>query len=81
MDSIHQIDATSIRYKSFLIKVLGPDTAATEEEFRAKIADDLKKHLATDSDKKMRRDISDILLDKLQLELPDELLETLVGSE
>jgi trigger factor len=74
VDSIHRIDAHPLD-KELFDKVLGPDKAATEEEFRAKIADDLKKHLATDSDKKMRRDISDILLDKLQLELPDTFLK------
>lgn len=74
VDSIHRIDAHPLD-KELFDKVLGPDKASTEVEFRAKISDDLKKHLVTDSEKKLRRDISDILLDKLKLELPDQFLK------
>ena len=43
---------------------------STEAEFRERIVSDLKKQLEVDSDKKLRRDVSDRLVDKLKLNYP-----------
>lgn len=74
VDSIHRIDPHPLN-KELYEKVLGPNAVETEEEFRQKVADDLENYLASDSDKKLRRDISDRLLEKLKLELPNEFLK------
>lgn len=74
VDSIHRIDPHPLN-KELFDKVLGPNVVETEEEFRQKVAEDLGKYLENDSDKKLRRDISDHLLDKLKLELPNEFLK------
>ena len=74
VDSIHKIDPHEINQELF-DKVFNPGAVSTEEEFRLKITDDLTKYLEGDSDKKLRRDIQDKLIDKLKLELPDEFLK------
>lgn len=74
IESIHRIDPHPLN-KELFDRVLGPNTVETEEEFRNRITADLEKHLSADSDKKLRRDISDKLLEKLKLELPDEFLK------
>jgi len=74
IESIHRIDPHPLD-KELFDKVLGPGMAETEEEFRAKSTGDLEKHLNADSDRKLRRDISDRLLEKLKLQLPDEFLK------
>jgi trigger factor len=74
IDSIHRIDPHPINQELF-DQVLGPNAVSTEAEFRERIVSDLKKQLVTDSDKKLRRDVSDRMVDKLKLELPDEFLK------
>jgi trigger factor len=56
-------------------KVFGPGTIKSEEEFRAKISEELSKGLVVDSDRKLKADIQTKLLDKLKLSLPDEFLK------
>lgn len=74
IESIHNIDMAPLNSELF-DKVLGPGVAKTEEEFRNKISLDLEKYLDGDSEKKLRRDIHDKLLDRLKLELPDEFIK------
>lgn len=74
IDSIHRIDPHPLN-KELFEQVLGPNVVETEAEFRQRISDDLGKHLKTDSDKKLKRDISDRLLERLKLDLPDEFLK------
>ena len=74
IESIHNIDMAPLNPELF-DKVLGPGVAKTEEEFRDKISLDLEKYLEGDSEKKLRRDIHDKLLDRLKLALPDEFIK------
>jgi trigger factor len=74
VDNIYQIEPHPLDQELF-DQVLGAGAASNEEEFRAKISADLEKQLLNDSDKKLRRDISDKLIDKLELQLPDEFLK------
>lgn len=74
IDSIHRIDPHPLNQELF-DQVVGPGAVSTEEEFRSKISEDLAKHLTSDSDKKLRRDISDKLMERLKLELPDAFLK------
>ncbi len=74
VDTIYQIEPHPLDQELF-DQVLGAGAASNEEEFRAKISADLEKQLLNDSDKKLRRDISDKLIDKLELQLPDEFLK------
>lgn len=74
IESIHNIEPHPLNTELF-DQVVGPGTAKTEEEFRNKIVIDLEKYLEGDSEKKLRRDIHDKLIERLKLELPDEFLK------
>ena len=56
-------------------KLFGQDQVKSVEEFRAKVADELKKALEIDSERKLKKDIIDTLQDKLKLSLPDDFLK------
>jgi trigger factor len=74
IESIHNIDPHPLNEELF-DRVLGPGVAKTEQEFRDKIVQDLDKYLKGDSEKKLRRDIHDKLLERLKLKLPDDFLK------
>ena len=56
-------------------KLFGPGVVSSEEEFRSKVSGELEKSLSVESEKKLKMDISEKLLDKLKLSLPDEFLK------
>ncbi len=74
IESIHNIEPHPLNAELF-DQVVGPGVAKTEEEFRNKIVIDLEKYLEGDSQKKLRRDIHDKLIERLKLELPDAFLK------
>lgn len=74
IDSIHHVHPHELNQELF-DKVLGPGAVSNLEEFKERVREDLQKHLSADSDKKLRRDIQEFLLEKLKLELPDEFLK------
>ncbi|MDH8700960.1 trigger factor [Dysgonomonadaceae bacterium PH5-43] len=62
--------------KDLFDKVFGPDTIATEEEFKAKIKEILEEQLAPESDYKFILDAKAILDEKgKEIQLPDEFLK------
>lgn len=56
-------------------KVYGPGAVKGIAEFRAKIADELGRGLSVDADRKLKNDVQETLLDKLNLKLPNEFLK------
>ena len=74
IESIHNIDPHPLNTELF-DQVVGPGVAKDEKEFREKIVADLEKYLKGDSEKKLRRDIHDKLLERLKLKLPDDFLK------
>ncbi|MBL0046731.1 MAG: trigger factor [Bacteroidetes bacterium] len=60
--------------EEFFGKVYGNEVK-TEEQFRAKIQEELSQMYAVDSDKKLKNDIVIRLIDKLKIALPDEFLK------
>lgn len=56
-------------------KVYGPGVVSSEEEFRAKIADELRKMFTRDSQERLRNEIVNTLLSKTNLSLPDSFLK------
>jgi trigger factor len=61
-------------------KIYGKDEITSEEEFRAKIADELSNVFVRDSDNIFSRDISKSLMESLSLSLPDEFLKKFILS-
>ncbi len=56
-------------------KVFGKDAVTSEAEFKAKIEEQLKGQFVNDSNRLFKRDITNALLDKTSLTLPDEFLK------
>ena len=56
-------------------KVYGPNTINSEDEFRAKVEEELGKGLSVDVDRKLKSDIQEEILKKLKLSLPDAFLK------
>ncbi len=56
-------------------KVFGKDGVANETEFRTKIAEQLKNNFVNDSNRLFKRDVTNTLLEKTALTLPDEFLK------
>ena len=74
VEKVNHMNPTEINQELF-DKVFGPNAVKTEAEFRAKISEELSKGLIVDSDRKLKADIQNKLLDKLKLSLPDEFLK------
>lgn len=56
-------------------KAFGQGTVKTEAEFKQRIAEELTKALTEDSDKFLKKEVAETLMDKLNLSLPDEFLK------
>jgi len=56
-------------------KIFGEGAVKSEKEFRDKIAEELNKGLIADSDRKLKADVQDALMDSLKLKLPDTFLK------
>jgi trigger factor len=61
--------------QEFFDKLFGEGTVTTEEEFRAKITDELESMMVQDSERKLQDDIYNHGLDKVRFELPDAFLK------
>ncbi|HVW97308.1 MAG TPA: trigger factor [Mucilaginibacter sp.] len=61
--------------QEFFDKLFGKDTVKTEEEFRAKITEEIEVMMKQDSDRKLQDEIFQYSLTKVQFELPDEFLK------
>ncbi len=74
VEKINHVTPAAINQDLF-DKVFGPKTVNSEEEFRSKISDELSKGLSVDSDRKLKADIQNKLIEKLKLSLPNEFLK------
>lgn len=60
--------------EEFFNKVYGEGNVATEEEFNAKMDEEISKNLTHESDYRFLIDVKDKLIDKFKIELPKEFL-------
>lgn len=56
-------------------KIYGPGEVSSEAEFRKKIASELEKNLEVDANRKFYKDLSEKLIAKLKLQLPESFLK------
>lgn len=56
-------------------KVYGEGTVKSEEEFMAKLEDEIKENLSKESDYKLNLDAKDMVIDKTKFDLPEEFLK------
>ncbi|MBS7565284.1 trigger factor [Mucilaginibacter sp. Bleaf8] len=61
--------------QAFFDKILGEGTVTTEEEFKAKITEELEGMMEQDADRKLQADMYTLALEKINFELPDEFLK------
>ena len=77
--TINQIDAAEINQELF-DKVYGEGTINNEDGFRAKIKEGIAAFFERESDKKLRKDLRNYLLNKLEIPLPDDFLKRMIRS-
>ncbi|MBW4889541.1 trigger factor [Mucilaginibacter sp. HMF5004] len=61
--------------QEFFDKLFGAGAVTTEEEFTAKIKEEVEGMSTQDSERKLQNDLYNYALDKIQFELPDEFLK------
>ncbi len=61
--------------QEFFDKLFGAGAVTTEEEFTAKIKEEVEAMGTQDSERKLQNDLYNYALDKIQFELPDEFLK------
>lgn len=71
---ISRLAASEINQELF-DKIYGPGNVKSEEEFRAKISEELKSMFVNDSERKFYNDVVDHLMNKVSFDLPNEFLK------
>lgn len=61
--------------QEFFDKLFGEGVVTTEEEFKAKVTEEIESMMAQDSERKLDNDLFNLALEKIELELPDEFLK------
>jgi trigger factor len=61
--------------QEFFDKLFGEGTVTTEEEFRAKITEEVEAMFAQDSERKLQNDLYSLSIEKAKFDLPDEFLK------
>jgi len=61
--------------QEFFDKLFGEGTVTTEEEFRAKITEEVESMFAQDAERKLQNDLYALSIEKAKFELPDEFLK------
>lgn len=61
--------------QEFFDKLFGEGTVTTEEEFRTKITEEVESMMVQDSDRRLQNDLYNLVMDKVNFELPDEFLK------
>jgi trigger factor len=61
--------------QAFFDKIFGEGTVTTEEEFRARITEELENMMVQDADNKLQSEMYNYVLNKVNFELPDEFLK------
>jgi len=79
VNTINQIDKAELNVELF-DKLYGEGVVKTEEEFRAKIKESIAKYFERESDRKLRKDLKNLLLSEISIPLPDEFLHRMLKA-
>jgi len=77
--TINQIDAADLNSELY-DKIYGEGNVKTEDEFRAKIREGIASYFERESDKKLRKDLMNYLIGKLEIPLPDDFLKRMIRA-
>jgi len=72
--NVNRLDEADLN-QEFFDKLFGEGVVKNEEEFKAKVTEEIEVMMAQDSDRKLQNDIYKYATDKIQFELPDEFLK------
>lgn len=72
--NINRLEESDLN-QAFFDKLFGADVVKTEEEFKAKITEELEAMMAQDADRKLANDLYKYGSDKAKMDLPDEFLK------
>ncbi|TAH43510.1 MAG: trigger factor [Bacteroidetes bacterium] len=79
INTINQIDKAELNQELF-DKLYGEGVVKTEEEFRAKVKEGIAKYFVRESDRKLSKDLKNLLLSKVSIPLPDEFLHRMLKA-
>jgi len=79
INTINQIDKAELNQELF-DKLYGEGIVKTEEEFRAKVKEGIAKYFVRESDRKLSKDLKNLLLSKVSIPLPDEFLHRMLKA-
>lgn len=77
--TINQIEKAELN-QEFFDKVYGEGTVKTEEEFREKIRAGIASYFERESDRKLKKDIRNTMLEELNIPLPDDFLKRMLKA-
>lgn len=77
--TINQIDKAELN-QDFFDKLFGKDVVKSEEELRQKIKENIENHFEKDSNRKLKKDLKNYLLEKLDIPLPDDFLKRMLQA-
>jgi trigger factor len=72
--NINRLEESDLN-QEFFDKLFGEGTVTTEEEFKAKITEEIEGMMVQDSERKLQDDIYHFSIDKVKFSLPDEFLK------
>jgi len=72
--NINRLEESDLN-QEFFDKLFGEGVVTTEEEFKAKITEEVEAMSAQDADRRLQNDLYNYTLDKVKFELPDEFLK------
>ncbi|WCT10924.1 trigger factor [Mucilaginibacter jinjuensis] len=73
--NVNRLDESDLD-QAFFDKIFGEGTdVTTEEQFRAKITEELESMMVQDADRKLQNDLYNYSIEKIKFELPDEFLK------
>jgi len=72
--NVNRLDEADLN-QEFFDKLFGEGVVKNEEEFKAKVAEEIEVMMVQDSDRKLQNDVYKYAVDKIQFELPDEFLK------
>ncbi len=72
--NINRLEESDLN-QEFFDKLFGEGAITTEEEFRARITEELEAMMAQDAERKLQNDIYNLAIEKIKFALPDEFLK------
>jgi len=72
--NVNRLDESDLN-QEFFDKLFGEGTVTTEEEFRAKITEEVEAMFAQDAERKLQNDLYKLAVEKATFQLPDEFLK------